>query len=464
MAEAPTLRHRMTSTDAGFLYLERPHALLHIGCVAVLEGPVCLDALARHVDARLPRLVRYTQRAVPVPFSLGHPTWEDDPNFDLRAHLFRWSLPRPGGEHELREAVAQLLARPLDRSRPLWEFHLLEGLDGGRSALFQKVHHCMVDGVSGAQLLEALLDPAPSPFPRAALRLATAPADVPGAVARISSAVGDDVRRGARSALGFLSALRRPAIARDAARRLLDAAWSAVQLTASDVPELPWNASIGPRRVLQFSRLPLADVQRIRKLRGGTVNDVVLTVLAGGLQRYLRAIGVQTRGLEAVALVPVSLRKPDESGTLGNRISALLVPLAVDPESEPARLESQRAMMDRLKENSAWAGIDSLLTALDDVPAPLVAMFGASLSIGRIANLIATNVPGPRETRFLGPHRAQALYPIVPIIDGIGLGLAVFSYDGWLHVGLNADPDLVPDLEKLRQGVEEGFSHLLGSS
>ena len=464
MIRLPSLRHRMSSTDAGFLYLERPHALLHIGCVAVLEGEVPADALARHLEARLPRLPRYTQRAVPVPLSLGHPTWESDPGFDLRTHLFRWSLPRPGGEHELREAVAQLLARPLDRSRPLWELHLLEGLDGGRSALFHKVHHCMVDGVSGVQLLEQLLDTGPAPFPRAALRLATGPAELPGPVARAASAIGDDVRRSARTALGLLSAIRRPAIARDAARRLFDAAWSAVQLSAADVPELPWNAPIGPRRTLAFSRLRFADVQRIRKRRGGTVNDVVLTVLAGGLQRYLRAQGLATRGVEAVALVPVSLRSEAEGRDLGNRISALLVPLAVDPEAEVARLQSQRTLMEKLKADAAWAGIDRLLTALDDLPAPLVAGFGARLSLGHIANVIATNVPGPRETRFLGPHRVGEMHPIVPIIDGIGLGLAVFSYDGWLHVGLNADPDLVPDLEKLCHGIQEAFSGLLGSS
>jgi WS/DGAT/MGAT family acyltransferase len=454
----------MTSTDAGFLYLERPHALLHIGCVVVLEGEVAADALLRHVEARLPRLPRYTQRAVPVPFSLGHPTWESDPGFDLRSHVFRWSLPRPGGEHELREAVAQLLSRPLDRSRPLWELHLLEGLDGGRSALFQKVHHCMVDGISGVQLLEQLLDAAPGVFPRASLRLTTEPSPEQGPLSRAASAIGDDVFKGARTALSLLSALRRPAIARDAARRLFDAAWSALQLSAADVPELPWNAPIGSRRTLSFSRFRFADVQRIRKRRGGTVNDVVLTILAGGLQRYLRAQGLSTRGLEAVALVPVSLRSPAEDEALGNRISAILVPLAVDPEMEVARLQSQRAMMERLKAGAAWAGIDRLLRALDDLPAPLVAGFGARVSLGHIANVIATNVPGPRETRFLGPHRVTEMHPIVPIIDGIGLGLAVFSYDGWLHVGLNADPDLVPDLEKLCRGIEEGFSDLLGSS
>lgn len=464
MATRLRLQHRMTSTDAGFLYLERSHALLHIGCVAVIEGAVERDDVVRHVESRIGRLGRYAQRAIPVPFSLGHPSWEDDPNFDPRAHVFRWSLPRPGGEHALREAVAQLLAQPLDRARPLWEFHLLEGLDGGRTALFQKVHHCMVDGVSGAQLLEGLLDAAPRPFPRTPTRLRALPPPVPGPMARIGRVLGEDLLRGARRTLGLARTLRQPAAARQAAARLLDAAWSAVRLAARDVPELPWNAALGPRRALAFTRLRLDDVRTIRARRGGTVNDVVLCVLAGGLHRYLRGVGYPTHGLEPVALVPVSLRRPEEEGRLGNRISALLVPLAVDPEAEVPRLAATCALTDRLKKGAAWTGIDALLSSLEDAPAPLVAWAGSRLSVGRIANVIATNVPGPRETRWLGPHRVEALHPIVPIVDGIGLGLAVFSYDGWLHVGLNADPERVPDLEKLQQGIEEAFAGLLGGA
>jgi len=454
----------MTSTDAGFLYLERPHALLHIGCVAVLEGHPTREDLVRHVEQRLPRLGRYAQRAAPVPFALGHPSWEDDPHFDPDAHVFRWALPRPGGEAELGAAVAQLLAQPLDRSRPLWEFHLLEGLDGGRTALFQKVHHCMIDGVAGAQLLEALLDERPTAFPRPVGRLRALPPPMPGALARVGRALGEDLRRGVRSAFGVAGALRRPALARHATQRLFDAAWSAFRLATRDVPRLPWNEALGPRRSLAFTRLSFQDVGRVRRQRGGTVNDVVLCALAGGLHRYLRSIGHRTRGIEPVALVPVSLRRPEEDGSLGNRISALLVPLAVDPTSEVPRLAATRAITERLKSGAAWAGIDHLLSALEDAPPPLVAAMGSRLSVGHIANVVATNVPGPRETRWLGAHRVQELRPIVPIVDGIGLGLAVFSYDGGLHVGLNADPELVPDLEKLQQGVEEAFSDLVGGA
>jgi WS/DGAT/MGAT family acyltransferase len=452
----------MTSRDAGFLYLERPHALLHIGCVARLEGALGRDELVDRIEARLPRLRRYAQRAIPVPFALGHPTWEDDPDFAAGRHVHRWALPAPGGEAELREAVEKLLAQPLDRDRPLWEMHLIEGLDGGGTALFQKVHHCMVDGMAGAQILEALLDDSPDTSERSPAATPFAPS-LPAAAERAGRALADGLRRQLGVAGGVLAALRGPASARAAISRLREAAFSAVQLAARDVPEMPWNAPVGSARRLEFTRLPLAAVGRIRARRGGTVNDVVLSVLAGGLHHYLVGSGHATRGLELVALVPVSLRDPQEAQALGNRISGLLVPLCVDLGEEVPRLAATRAVTERLKQNAAWTGIDALLGALDELPPPLVALVGSRLRVGRLANLVATNVPGPRETRWLAGRRVEALYPIVPITDGIGLGLAVFSYDGWLHVGLNADAEAVPDLDKLRHGIEVAFERLARS-
>jgi WS/DGAT/MGAT family acyltransferase len=461
MARTPVAapRRRMSSRDAGFLYLERPSAGLHIGCVAVLDGPLARDELVARVAARLPRLRRYAQRATPVPLALGHPTWEDDPDFDVQRHVRRWALPAPGGDGELAEMVGALLAQPLDRERPLWEMHLLEGLDGGRSAIFQKVHHCMVDGLAGAQLLEALLDPTPDARDTRSRRsLPLAP--LPAPAERAGRALLDGALGQLRLLGGTLAALSRPSAARDAAARLRDAAWSALQLAAGEVPEMPWNARVGASRRVAFTRLPMATVRRIRESWGGTVNDVVLSVLAGGLHHYLVASGFATRGLELIALVPVSLRDAHEASALGNRISGMLVPLCVDVWEERPRLAATRAITERLKASAAWTGIDALLAALDELPAPLVALFGAGLRPGRLANVIATNVPGPRETRWLAGRRVEALQPIVPIIDGIGLGLAVFSYDGWLHVGLNADAALVPDLEKLRHGIEAAFARL----
>jgi len=452
----------MSSRDAGFLYLERKNALLHIGCVAVLDGPLGLDALWRHVEARLPTLPRYTQRALSVPLSLGHPSWAEDPRFDLRNHLHRWALPSPGGQHQLTAMVAKLLAQPLDRDHPLWEMHLIEGLDDGRTALFQKVHHCMIDGLAGAQLLEALLDAGPNFRDLPPLRTQAPP--IPGFGERVGRAVVETLWGRTRFALRVAHAVWRPAKAREALSQLQNAAWSALRLASADIPSMPWNASIGARRILHFTRLPMEGVRSVRMLRGGTVNDVVLTVLAGGLHRYLRSAGIRTLGLELTALVPVSLRSASEAKALGNRISAMLVPLAVDPNHEVPRLAATRAVTERLKRDGSWAGLDALLGTLDELPPPLVAAFGRSMGVGRLANLIATNVPGPRESRYLCGVHVDGLYPIVPIIDGIGLGIAVFSYDGALHIGLNADAALVPDIEKLGQGVEEAFCDLLSGS
>ncbi len=460
----PIPARRMSARDASFLYLERSHAQLHIGCVAVLEGRLAKDDLVRRIEARLPRLGRYAQRAMAVPLELGHPSWEDDPDFVTHHHGHSWGLPAPGGEAELREATARLLAQPLDRERPLWEMHLFEGLAGGRTAVFQKIHHCMIDGMAGAQLLEALLDARPTPAERVVACATPHPTSVlPGARRRLARAIGEELFTRARGARATWRALSRPPAARRAVERLRGAAFSALRLAADDVVQLPWNAPIGPRRRLAFTKLSMKSVRKIRDARGGSVNDVVLATLAGGLKRFLESDGFGTRGLELTALVPVSLRSAEEAARLGNRISAMLVPLAVDPTDEVPRLAATRAATTRLKSSGAWTGIDALLELVDGLPAPLVALVGRRIRLGRLANVIATNVPGPRETRWLCGTRVEELRPIVPICDGMGLGLAVFSYDGWLHVGLNADGDRVPNLEKLERGIEKAFAALVGS-
>jgi WS/DGAT/MGAT family acyltransferase len=449
----------MSTRDAGFLYLERPHAPLHIGCVAVLEGRLEAEGLARHIEGRLPRLRRYAQRAVGVPLDAGHPTWEDDPRFEARRHLQRWSLPSPGGEPELAETVGRLLTLPLDRTRPLWDMHLLEGLDGGRSAILQRVHHCKVDGMAGAQLLEALLDDRPRPL-AAPRPCAAAPGPLPTGPRRLARALGAGAGRSARRGLGVLGLLSRPAAAGAAVARLRSAAFAALRLATYDVPDLPWNGPIGAERSVAFTRLPLEGVRRIRRALGGTLNDVALSVVAGALHRMLASVGIDPRRLEVTALVPVSLRPVDEAASLGNRISAMLVPLAVDLESEVARLQATRSITEGLKARSAWVGIDALLALLDELPPALVATAGRRLRLGRVANLIATNVPGPRETRWLGGVRVESLRPIAPIVDGIGLGVAIFSYDGWLEIGINADAASVPDAEKLQRDIGTAFTAL----
>jgi len=450
----PTLSHRMSATDAGFLYLDRPHAPLQIASLVWIDGSLSVEDLAQRIEARISRAPRYAQRAMPVPLALGHPSWEDAPDFDPRDHLKRWALPGAAGEHEALLLAAQLFVQPLLRDRPLWEMHLLEGDHEGRTALLIKAHHCMVDGISGVRLLDEILDASPdAEDPRGPRRAVPEP---PGPGMRVRRALGDGLRRQLHVAGALAGALTRPSRARESARGLLDAARTAFNLASREIPRMPWNDRLGARRQLYFTRLPFEGVTRVRRARGATVNDVVLCALAGGLHRYLNAIGVAPRGLELTALVPVSVRR-SEDAAFGNRISAILVPLAVDLEDESTRLVATRALMERLKRASAWTGIDALLQRLEDLPAGLVAALARALGNVRIANLVATNVPGPREPRFLCGRPVQAIYPIVPITDGLGLGLAVLSYHDALYVGLNADPALVPDLEKLGLGIELAF-------
>jgi WS/DGAT/MGAT family acyltransferase len=321
----------------------------------------------------------------------------------------------------------------------------------------------MIDGGAGAQLLEVLLDAEPRPATRAV------PAPHPGVALpdggrRFARALGDELAALARGVGALWRAVARPRSASDAMRRLRDAAFSALQLATSELPTLAWNAPLGPQRAVAFTRLPLRGVRAIRAAHGGSVNDVVLATLAGGLKRWLESHGRDTRGLELTALVPVSLRSPDQAASLGNRISPKLVPLADPPAGEVARLAAPRAATGRHTTSGAWTGIDALLELVDGLPAALVATLGQRLSLGRLANVIATNVPGPKETRWLCGARALELRPLVPIADGLGLGLAVFSYDGWLQIGLAADAELVPDLEKLEHSLEEAFASLLASA
>jgi WS/DGAT/MGAT family acyltransferase len=451
----------MTSLDAGFLYLERPRVPLHVGCLVRLDGPLSLDALLRHLRSRLPRLRRFAQRAAPAPLSLVHPAWENDRDFDLRDHVQRWQVPDAGGERELGELLETLMARPLERARPMWEAHLLEGRDDDATALLLKVHHCMIDGVSGAALLDVLLEAPPHPPQRVA---AAPPEDPPAPAARAAAAAATALVRPARLAVEALGALRRPDALRRSAAALRDARSFARAATLGERQRLPWNAPLGFRRRLSLTRLPLIEARWIRSAYGGTINDVVLSVLAGGLRRYLQATGVPFRDVSLHALVPVSLRAPGEVASLGNRLSALRVPLAVEPESELERLAATSATMERLKARRAFEGLALLLGAIELLPAPLVALVASRISLGAFAHLVATNVPGPRELRYVAGRRVSAIHAIAPVTDGVGLSIAVFSYAGSLHIGLYADADLAPDLDKLRSGIEEAFAALRGSA
>jgi WS/DGAT/MGAT family acyltransferase len=421
---------RLAIADAGFFHLERASAPLHIAALAIAEGPLDRDALVARVRERLPRLAGHAQRVKRAPLDWRHPAWETPAGLDVAAHVQRWVVPAPGGEPELLELTEQIFAQPLAPDRPLWELHLIEGLEGGRSALLHELHHCAGDGELGVQVLAELLDTEPH-----AVRRVPEPE---------ASSRADRLRAAGRAAVRRLVG---------GPRALLDA--------LGPLPALPWNERLQAQRRLACLRLPLGDARRIRRALGTTLNDVVLSVLAGGLARYLVGLGLAPQRLRA--LVPVSLR------TLGatrgaNRISAMLVPLAAEIPDELARLAATRDLTQALKRRAAWEGVALLLDGFAALPPAVFARLARSVQLGRFAHLVATNVRGPERAGALLGQRVSAVYPFTPIADGLGLGVAVLSYGGGLCLGINADADRIPEPEKLRRGIEESFEALVRAS
>jgi WS/DGAT/MGAT family acyltransferase len=442
----------MSLVGAGLFYLERPDAPLTVAALATLSGRLEREELLRGLESRLPRLPRLRQHPVPFPFDLAYPSWEDAPQFRAADHVYHWGLP--GGEPglALRELAAQLVAQPLRPDRPLWELHLVDGLPGGRSALLLKVHHCLLEGVAGTRMLELLLGRAGerARTPRVPLaRPATSRS------ARLARALGDRQRRRLR---WLRSALRPAALAslRDGLRATRE---SARKLAADEVPRLAWNVPLGPRRRICLLRWSLEDVERIRRANGATLEGALLAILAGGLQRFLAKRGDASDLLELMVLIPVTLPGAGRDQAAG-RFSALRVRLPVRAADDRARLRATRAVLDRLEAQRAWSGVSGLLHLAELLPPPLFGLLARRLRVGRIANLIASNVAGPRRARFLCGRRIDSIYPLMPILDNVGLSLAAYSYAGALHLGLNADAERLADLDALADALQECFECL----
>ena len=413
---------RLSPLDAAFLYFEKPHQRMHVGCVAVLDGPILFEAFAAAMVERLGAITRYRQRPVRPLLDLDWPRWEEDPTFDVRRHLRHVAVPPPGGEAELHELVDTLFAPPLNPRRPLWETYLIDGLAGGRSALLCKVHHAMIDGVSGAQVLEAMADPVPC--------------------ARV-----DGVRpAGAHhtESPSLLDALR-PATLLARARDAVQAAGTIAALVLEPASALPFNAPITDARRVVWASFALDDFLTMRGAAGCKVNDVVLAVIAGALRRYLEARGVRPDGLRVRTLCPVSVRRAEDHMTLGNLVTAMFPRLPVDVADPVERLRRVSEEMQRLKERGQPRAAGLAMQLLGALPAPVNALLARLLPEGSPLNTVCTNVPGPREARHLLGRRILEVHPIVPLFSGMGLEFAILSYAGRLSISAAAEPHLVPD-------------------
>lgn len=463
--QTATFFDELTALDAFYLYAERPEAPLHVGAVYVFEGvpgvPGGRGALGirETLEERLHLVPRYRQRVRFRPLNLGHPVWVDDPDFDLDYHVRQVVLPPPGTDAELRDVAARVLASRLDVHRPLWELTVVEGLSGGRVALINKVHHAMVDGISTVDIGTLLfdLDPAPPPQPSPPpWRPRPAPDDV--------SLVQDSLDGLRRVATGNPLTLpfRLPQLVRGAAQEALASPWAGAATLALSLvrpgPQLPFNRLIGPHRRIHHLALPLAALKEVKDVFAATVNDVVLAVVAEATSRWLEERGEQTAGTMRV-LCPVSVRDPDQRYQLGNQVSGMVVELPIGAMPPVTRLARIVAETGELKRSGQAVAARNLTAITSWAPATLHALGSRLASEPRFGlqsrvNMVVTNVPGPQVPFYTGSARLLEVWPFVPVYHTLGLNVALVSYAGTVHIGLNADRDLVPDLDRFGMQLE----------
>ena len=453
---------RLTATDASFLAQEGSNSHMHVGAVTIFDGTApTYDEFCQHIRSRLHLVPRYRQKLAFPPVETGRPLWVDDPTFNLEYHVRHTALPHPGEEHQLRALAARIVSQQLDRSKPLWETWLVEGLADGRFALISKTHHALVDGISGVDLATVIFDLVPEgteiEHPDAPWRPQPEPSSIDLAARGIKGLVKTPLELAAKA----VGAASRPAETAEAAREAIEGIGEIVWAGLNPAPDTPLNVPIGPHRRFVWTRHDLADFKAVKNAFGGTVNDVVLTVVAGGLRRWLRSRGVRTEGLELRALVPVSIRTKEEQHTLGNRLAVMRGPLPVYIEDPVARLRVVKQAMDGLKESKQAVGAE-VLTGVQQFAPPTILAQASRLNFStRLFNLIVTNVPGPQFPLYVLGRRLQDLFPIAFLPENHALAIAIMSYDGGIAFGLLGDYDAMPDLDAMGEYLEASLTELL---
>ncbi|MGH7821881.1 MAG: WS/DGAT/MGAT family O-acyltransferase [Candidatus Binatia bacterium] len=456
---------RLSALDASFLGIEDGDCHMHVGGVLVFEagplrtaeGGIDIERVRRGIASRLHFVPRFRQRLAYVPYE-RHPVWVDDDRFRLAYHVRHTALPRPGDERTLKRLVGHIMSQPLDRSRPLWEMHFVEGLDGGRFALVSKTHHCMIDGVSGADLMTVILEPVANP--EAGEAEPWTPRPRPSEAELSLDALSRRLSQPVEMLRAATEAVRDPRAAFGRLGQGLSAIAETFAPALTPTSETPLNVEVGPHRRFDWTSLRVDEVKAVKKVHGGTLNDVVLATVAGALRKFLDERGVDADRLQVRALVPVSVRARDEQGALGNRVSQLTAPLPVHLDDPLKRLEAVRITMNGLKESKQALGAE-VLTAIAEWTAPNLLVQAVRLAErSRPYNLVVTNVPGPQIPLYLLGARMLTTYPVVTLFHQIALVVGLFSYDGGLHWGFTADWEQVPDLHDFVLYVEEAFGEL----
>ncbi len=455
---------RLSAVDVGFLAQEGPTTHMHIGGLILLDGPPPpFESILDHVGSRLHLVPRYRQKLATPPLQSGLPLWVDDPSFNLGYHVRHSALPPPRDEASLLRLASRVFSQPLDRGKPLWELWVVEAVedDSGepRFALVSKSHHALVDGLAGIDILGALfdLDPAGRPDPRAA---AWVPHPEPSPAELTARGLVGTARRlagVATAAAGEVADPRRlVARTRDVAEGIGEVARTALQPPSPT----PFNVPPGPHRRIAVVRAELSELKAIKDALGGTVNDVVLAVVAGGLAHFLRARGEEPAEKELKACVPVSVRSAAHRRSLGNAITVMMAPLPVEIADPVARLQRVREVMDGLKDSKQALGASALADAQDLTPPGLVAQASRLQFSARMYNLLVTNVPGPQLPLYLLGRRMRSVIPIPFLAGDRALAVAILSYDGKMDFGLLGDYDALPDLDQVAEGIEGALGEL----
>ena len=479
--EIEKLSHRLTGQDASFIYGESRNGPLHVGSFSFFEDQITYPELIRHFESKLHLVPRYRQRLVPVPFNLNHATFEDAPDFKIENHVKFHQLPADTSEAQLIEAGLAVFRKPLDRKRPLWEVHLFNGLKGNRSVIMWSIHHCLVDGVSGMELLNVVMDFRPDPPATESNVEPWSPKPLPGPLRQMIGATldraqeqVDSMRRLSQAASNFRSSVKELGSDAGTLARLAGQMMRPIAAT-------PWNAGlVSQERTLAWLRTSFADFRAIRAAFGGTINDVVLTMLSEGAARYLRDHGGQP-GAPLRIGCPVNVRRDDESGSLGNRVSMMFPELPAEPMDPVARLKLATAETQRIKEAGEPQALERLMSNGASASPPFVAMLAGiattamdtAVSLQRILpswarpaaqplgiNFIATNVPGSQVPLYLAGHRMVDYIGLLPLGGNLGFGVPIVGYNQALYFTMMAEPNLMPDPDRMKSLVEEVFEEL----
>jgi WS/DGAT/MGAT family acyltransferase len=456
---------RLTALDTSFLHLERVEFPMHVGAVSVFEGGPFFDEHGRFkindarelVLSRLPLLPRFRKKLMSVPYDQGRPIWVDDDRFDISYHVRLTALPKPGTWEQLVTMASRVEETILDRERPLWELWFVEGLEGGNVGLLQKTHHSLVDGVSGVDVATILLDTTPDYTPPEVPEWRPERAPAPSQL--LVDTIRERLTEPTEIVRSVRGAVRGPRRALARATRVSRAMSTLVSREAV-APKTSLNARAGRHRHLAVARIPLDDVKQVRKALGGTVNDVILAGVGGGLQRLLDSRGEDVEGKRLRIFCPVSVRDDSERGTLGNKVSAMFVSVPVGHVDPAERLAEVHETTKDLKEKEQAVGADFLIGLTQYVAPTLMSMASRVAHRQPFFNLVCTNVPGPQFPLYLMGARLIEAFPIVPLTRNLTVVVGILSYDGTLHFGLFADRDSCPDVEVLGAGIEDAFAEL----